>query len=400
MPPTTDLRRDGFTVGFAAAAGAALLLLLLWLASRLLGATLAIATPFVAAFAAALVLDAPVERLVRESRWMHGRRLPAVIAVYLFFVILFGALMTFLVPALIGQGIDLAQRLPGYVQNVRALVNDYLRTHQSLGPVHLPQDIETLAAQYSEQIGAALKASASRGAQMILGSFSGLLNAVLVPIIAFYLLVDLPRLRARLVFLLPERTRGPALEMAGDVGGVVGNYVRGMAVVSTAYGVVATGVFLAFGLKGYALLLGFVAGLLYAVPFIGPFVTAGLSCIVSLATGNSVGVTGGLLAAVLAQNQLFDNLVVPRVVGDSVGLHPLLTVFSLFLGGELFGLWGMLLAVPVAASVQVVLFRLFPRLKAPTPLNLVLPPSMREARASRTLVRDAEEAESVRETDG
>jgi predicted PurR-regulated permease PerM len=394
-PRAVGLRRDGFNIGFGAALGAAVLLFLLYLGWRLLGATLAIATPFIFAFAAALLLEPMVERMVREGRWMRGRRMPAVLLVYVFFIVLLGVLLTFLVPTLIHQATELTERMPTYVQNVRTLINGYLGTHRSIGPLHLPPNIETLTAQYSEQIENALRLSASRVAALLLGSVSGLLNVVLVPIITFYLLVDLPRLRARFLYLLPDRSRPFVQRAASDVGGVFGNYVRGMALVSTAYGVLATGVFLLFGLKSYALLLGFLAGLLYAIPFVGAFVTVLLSCVVYLATGHPVGAALGLAGAVFVQNQLFDNLVVPRMVGDSVGLHPLLTLFALFLGGQLFGLWGMLLSVPVAASLQVVLFRLLPRLKAPTPLNLVIP-TRREER-NRTVVRDADDAAEVRE---
>jgi predicted PurR-regulated permease PerM len=152
-----------------------------------------------------------------------------------------------------------------------------------------------------------------------------------------------------------------------------------MTIVSAAYGVVAFLLFLALGLmfKGglgnYALLLGVVAGLLYPVPYIGPIATTFLAGIVSLATGQTAGQTVVVVLVALAENQIFDNVVVPRVVGSSVGLHPLATMFALLLGGTLFGLWGMLLSVPIAGSIQVVLFRLFPKLNAPTPLALLMP---------------------------
>ena len=76
-----------------------------------------------------------------------------------------------------------------------------------------------------------------------------------------------------------------------------------------------------------------------------------------------------LLALVI--NQVFDNIVTPRVVGGGVGLNPVVAIFALILGARLFGIWGMLLSVPVAASIQVVLFRLFPKLTTPTPASFL-----------------------------
>lgn len=396
------LRREGFVVGGAAALGAAASLLFLYLASRLLEAMGNIAPPFVGAFAVALILNPLVDLLQRKVSFLKGRRLPAVLLVYLLFLLSFIALLTFLVPTLVSQATDLAQSLPSYFDNVRAVINHFLKNHHSIGTFQLPRNFQALTTQYSDQIQTMLKTTASRIATWLLGSVSGLLNIVLVPIITFYLLNDFSRLRARLMFLLPDRVSSFVATTASDVGGVFGNYVRGMVLVSVAYGIVATVLFLMFGLKTYALLLGFVAGLLYAVPYVGPFVTALLSCIVYLATGHDAGPTAGLLVAVVVQNQAFDNFVVPRIVGDSVGLHPLITMIALFLGGELFGLWGMLLSVPVAASIQVVLFRLFPKLRAPTPMANLLP-TLRITKngtdgSDDTVVRDATKASAA--TDG
>ena len=171
-----------------------------------------------------------------------------------------------------------------------------------------------------------------------------------------------------------------------------GNYVRGMVIVCSAYGVAAMGLFFLFHLNAYAILLGFAAGVLYAVPYLGALSTVTLAGIVSLSVGNSPTVTLILLALLFSINLVFDNFLVPRVVGDSVGLHPLLTIFALFLGGELFGIWGMLLSVPVGASIQVVLFRIFPKLCEATPVGMTLRYEMPE---TETLTRDKEEAEDA-----
>lgn len=366
-------RRDSFSVGFSAALGAVVLFLCVYLGWRFAGASLAIATPFVVSFAVALLLEPLVYRIQREVRFFKGHRLPAVLLVYVVFLSAFVGLLTWMIPAVIGQGKDLGGNFPTYIEHIRTFANEWLAKHRHVGPFRLPPNIDSMTQQYSAQLNAKLQSYASDVAQIVMGSLSGLLTVVLVPIVTFYLLSDFHRLQARLLFLLPDSVRGPFQRMAVDVGGVFGNYVRGMLIVSSAYGLAAMVVFFLFGLKTYALLLGFAAGVLYAVPYIGPFVTALLAATVALATGHTPGLTIGLLAAILAQNQIFDNVIVPRIVGDSVGLHPLLTIFALFLGGELFGVWGMLLSVPIAASIQIILFRLFPKLRVPTPVAMTLP---------------------------
>lgn len=503
------IRKDGFSIGFSAALGTIVALIFLYALNRFAEAALGIATPFLAAFAIALMLDPLVTRLQKNP--LFRKRFPAVLVVFLLFLLGFGGLMTYLVPSLIDQtqrlvrwftpvtykirraaretgkyrtiasdvgdttyvvkGLENGTRVyftvlaqgtgspdnaaadvelpvgppvlvtvgrhsttptphasptpppagkvtvinsvssgkvnsdgthaapnavpPGTVEatsgdgqvtlswqpppetesgfdRLRSQVDDFLAAHRKIGPVTLPENLEALTGQYSEQASGALKLSASRIAGLILASASKLIYVILIPIVTFYLLLDLDRLKGRFLFLLPATARDTFRKMSGDVGEVFGSYVRGMLTVSFMYGVTAVIVFFLCGLKSYAVLLGVAAGLLYTVPFVGPMTTAVLAAVVSLATGHDITHTGWVLLAALAQNQFFDNVVVPRVIGHSVGLHPLVTLTALFMGGEMFGIWGMLLSVPVAASIQVVMFRLFPKLSAPTPLAVMM----------------------------
>jgi len=271
---------------------------------------------------------------------------------------------------------------------MRSQVDTWLKSHRRIGPVNLPANLDTLQREYADQFSQTLQSLAKRVGEAVVGSLATLLYVVLIPIITFFMLMDMDRLRARILFLLPERVRGEMTRIGAEMGEVFGSYVRGMTIVSTAYGIVAFFLFLGLGLlfkgglESYALLLGVVAGLLYPVPYIGPITTTFLAGIVSLATGQTAGQSLIVVLVAVAENQIFDNIIVPRVVGSSVGLHPLVTMFALLLGGTLFGLWGMLLSVPLAGSIQVVLFRLFPKLNAPTPLSLMMPAERPAQRAA------------------
>ena len=261
---------------------------------------------------------------------------------------------------------------------LRSNVDKWLAGHHKVGPIALPKDTDAVTAQYSDQISQSLKLSAGRVTNLIIGSVSSLVTVLLVPIISIFILSDLDRLRARFYMLLPEQTRKFTQIVFLDVAEVFGKYLRGLVIICSLYGgacmVYLLGVSLWFpGLRGYALLLGVLAGVLYSVPYIGAISTVLLTAVAAFSTGSNIG--GALIAAggVLALNQIFDYVVMPKVVGETAGIHPLLAMFALFLGGHLFGLWGMLIAVPIAASVQGVLFRLYPRLAAPTPISLMKP---------------------------
>ncbi|MDX1935279.1 MAG: AI-2E family transporter [Capsulimonadales bacterium] len=271
---------------------------------------------------------------------------------------------------------------------LRTQADRWLLEHRSIGPVKLPRNLAAIQAQYSDQLSQVVRQVTQRAADIVVGSVSAAMTVMFALIIGFYMLVDFDRLRMRFLYLMPSQARGGVVRSLGMVGGIFDKYVRGMATVATAYGLVSIVVFFGMGsifdigLKGYALLLGVIAGVLYPVPFLGPLVTTGVIGAVSLATGATPVQAIIAVVVVQVQNAIFDNGVTPRVVGESVGLHPLVTIFALFLGGNLFGLVGMLLAVPVAASIQRLLILQYPRLGEPTGLSVRNPDLEERLRSS------------------
>ena len=169
-------------------------------------------------------------------------------------------------------------------------------------------------------------------------------------------------------------------EMGRDVMGVFSDYLRGLVIVCALYGAATIGLLYLLSvwhhpLAHYALLVGAAAGILYAIPYLGSTATALVTFLVAFAAAtadHASGLAFGGIAvlATLALNQVFDGVVTPRVVGGGVGLHPILAIFALVIGGELFGIWGMLLSVPLAGSIQAILFRLYPKLTHADPAAL------------------------------
>src|SRR5207248_10437009 len=115
-----------------------------------------------------------------------------------------------------------------------------------------------------------------------------------------------------------------------------------------------------------ALVVALAGGILYAVPYIGPVATIGIAGMIAWATSNGqLGHTIGVAGTALAINEIFDFLVTPRVLSRETGLHPILNIFALMVGGSLFGFVGLVFAVPVAASIKEVLQHFYPRLTEP-----------------------------------
>ena len=371
--PRNPLPRRYVQAGFYFSLGILLLVVLALVARRFAEATLTVISPFAVGLTLALLLDPLADSLMKRGL----SRMAAsgiVFGVFLFLIVGVGYLS---IPALIDQAASLAQNGPTFIEGLRHSVNDFLTAHPKIGPVKMPKDFSHLTDQISGQAAGFLQKAGGSIGTFLIGSVTVVVQFILTLIITFYFLVDIDRLRARLFYLAPEKWRGMMGHIGSDVGGVFSDYLRGLLIVCALYGVATIG--LLYGLSvfhhslaQYALLVGAAAGLLYAVPYLGSLTTALVTFVVAFAAAagdhqSGLAFGGIAVAATLVVNQVFDNIVTPRVVGGGVGLHPILALFALVIGGELFGIAGMLLSVPIAGSIQAILFRLFPRLTQPTP---------------------------------
>jgi predicted PurR-regulated permease PerM len=352
-------------------AGLALLGWAVWLVRDVL-------PPFLIALALAVLLDPVLDRMQRAGirRWL------AVLLTFGGFLAVFVGVIAILVPRAVAQVSDLVQNLELYSQRIQAAGDAWIAQNSALlERLNLPTTTSGLWQQYQDDILAYLR----QGLQSL---FAGLQEpasrigwVVVVPIVILYLLADLDRIRTRVGYLIPDEHRPAVTQLGSRIGAVFLAYIRGLFWICAAYGTLC-GVVLGFGFRmPHALILGLVACVLYAVPYLGQLTLIAVTALVAWATGHTLGYILGAAVALLVIGQLFDQLITPRVVGKQVGLHPVLGLFALMVGGQLFGLIGMVLAVPVAASARVVLVYLFPRLAEPIPAEPV-PPTATESPSS------------------
>jgi predicted PurR-regulated permease PerM len=192
----------------------------------------------------------------------------------------------------------------------------------------------------------------------VLGSFLGfagvLLNLVMIPVIAAYLTVDFNRFIASLRRLVPRPVLPTVDLVAADVHGVLSSFVRGQLLVSLALGVMYTGGLLLVRAP-LALVIGPLAGLLSLVPYLGLIVGVASSFFLSFFEYQDLLHPMGVLAVFLVAQSVEGWVLTPTLLGKSVGLHPVWVLVSLLVGGELFGVPGIIVAVPVAAALRVVM---------------------------------------------
>lgn len=314
-------------------------------------------SPFIIAFAIAYVLDPLVDRL-EDRGWSRKGAIGFVAVVSVLLLVL---VVIVVVPAFIGQLHDLGPRLRLYGDRLGeglASAATWLRDEAGLP---LPADVEgfrELRTRALEGVdwqriaatGAAWVGSAVSGGAVVLAT---LLNLVLIPILTVYLLADIDPIKDRLADLVPARLRGRVLEPLAEVDRALAGFVRGQLTVAAFLAVFyMVGLFASRAPLG--LVIGAFAGAVSFIPYLG--LILGLVpalLLTSLEHGviswNVLGVVATFVIAQLVEG----NLITPRIMGRSVGLHPVLVIVAVVAGGTFFGLSGLLLGVPAAAAAMV-----------------------------------------------
>jgi predicted PurR-regulated permease PerM len=188
---------------------------------------------------------------------------------------------------------------------------------------------------------------------------SGLIIFVLGPVMAFYLLVDLPRLRRGAMALVPPGRREEIRGLMDRIGQAVGGFFRGQLLVALFVGVASSIGLWAIGLP-FWLLVGMVAGVFNLVPLVGPFIGGGLAVIIALISGQPLKAVWAALV-LLAVQQIDNHLISPNVMGRTVQLHPVVVMLALLVGASFAGLFGMLVIVPVVAVAKIVFLFMWSR---------------------------------------
>mgnify|MGYP001244682252 CR=1 FL=1 len=307
--------------------------------------------PFVAGMILAYLLDPVADRL--ES-WGLGRVLASSLILGAALVLFVMALLV-LIPILSRQLANFAENLPGYLKSLELLAQTY--GSKWLSPLFdgnlksLSGNISDIATKGVSWLATLLKSIWSGG--MALVNIVSLF--VVTPIVAFYMLIDWDRMIEKVDSWLP-RDHAPVIrEIAADINRAIAGFLRGQGTVC-----LLLGLFYAIGLTiaglNFGLLIGLGAGLLSFIPYVGSVLGLVVSLGVALVQFWPDWVMILIVLLIFSAGQFLEgNFLSPKLVGGSIGLHPVWLMFALFAFGYLFGFTGMLMAVPLAAAFAVVL---------------------------------------------
>jgi predicted PurR-regulated permease PerM len=335
-------RRSPFYIGLTASAGVAVTYGMV----RVLGSLSSVLVLIGMAFFLATGLEPAVSWFVNRGlrRWL------ATTLVFVVFLLAMGGFVAAAIPPLAQQAEDLIHQVPNYLQQVQDHSSAIGRLNDRF---HLQQRI-TDAVKGSG--GSALNEVVSAGTAL----FGALADSLIVIVLTVYFLVDMPRIRTTLYRLVPSSRRPRAILIGDEVFAKVGAYVLGNVLISVITGV-ATSIWLtAFGVP-YPLLLAIFVAVLDLVPIVGSTIAGVVSAAVALTV--SLPVCIATVAFFIVFRLLEDYLLVPRIIGRAVKVPGLITVVAVLIGGALLGIVGALVAIPIAAALQLLTQEvLYPRL--------------------------------------
>lgn len=334
-------RRSPYLVGLAGAAGVATTYGVI----LLLGAARSMLILIGLAVFIAIGLEPAVRFLVRR----HFPRWLAVLTVLLFILAIIIGFLATAIPALVTQAETLVKDVPTYIKKAQD-------DHSLLGKINDQFGLQTKIEALAKTSGSTIAAGVLGAGELV---FSAITNTLIVLVLTAYFLADMPRIRRQVYRLFPDSRRPRAILIGDDIAAKVGGYVLGNLVISLIAGALTFGWLLAFGIP-YAFLLSIMVALLDLIPVVGSTVAGVVVALVALTVSFPIALA--TVAFFIVYRLAEDYVLVPRIIGRAVEVPAIVTVVAALIGGALLGVLGALVAIPIAAALQLLVREIwFPR---------------------------------------
>lgn len=324
---------------------------------------------------------------------LEQRRVPRLWGTILAYVVVVGVITIVIVaasPFVADQAEELSSDWPEFKQEIVAsaedaanVVEERVNVNVDTTELHCLLDVAGEEAPTQEQCDEVTRSfreriagSAERLTELGSSVIEIILIFVLAPLLALYLLIDLPQLQRDVLNLVPESHRAEVADVASKVGRTVGGFFRGQLLVALLVGIMSSVGFFIIDLK-FWLVIGAIAGFTNLIPLVGPFIGGGLGFLVGTVTDN---VATGLKAALVALivQQIDNHVISPNVMKRTVQIHPVTVMLSLLAGATLAGFWGVLLGVPAVAVLKLLASHLWATRVMHQPLSPSVEPTVGE----------------------
>ncbi len=327
---------------------------------------------FLAGYLLAYALEPVIRRLERRLHWGRVRAVWAVSCCLVLLLVLAGWAI---VPPLVNQVLGVAENWDRYTVEFNQLYTETTNSVSQWLGERFPQAADwggpdARVAEFERWAGERVPYVLRWLSNQLLASAGAVGLGVLLLIISFQFMLLSETVRQTARRFIPSEHTNDVDEVGSQIDSMVGQYVRGVIVLFFANGIGATAIMYTLSLfygNQYALVVGLLTGLTNMVPYVGPVVSAGSAGLLTYVTATSNPTTATVLAVVLMllMSQYFSIIVQPRLMGRRINLDPLVVLFAMFAGYQLFGLPGVIIGVPIAGCVKIILARWLPVIGPP-----------------------------------
>ncbi|EEG76153.1 AI-2E family transporter [Dethiobacter alkaliphilus] len=328
--------------GVISVAAALIFLLLYWL-YRVGAAAFLVLLPFFLAIILAYILNPLVE-------FLENRRIPRHLGILLIYAVFFSTIFLIgisTIPTLLLELQKLGEKIPDYTRHVQSfllhLQSDYQR-------INMPENIRLVLDENIVALQENLQDVVERVTGTVLSLFAHTFTILIIPLLVYYILRDMESLKRSFVMLFPSRYRKWVASMGSEMDRTLGAYFRGMLLISFLVGLLTYVGLTIIGVD-FSLLLGIIAGLTNIIPYFGPLIGAVPAVLIGLLHSPALALQ--VVVVIVIVQQIESQFITPQILGRSLGLHPLIVIFVLIVGGRFFGLVGLIFAVPFAAMVRI-----------------------------------------------
>ncbi len=274
----------------------------------------------------------------------------AIAIVYALLIAIAIVLAVLVVPATIVQLQVLAVNAPAFIDSLQSSLNGFQGVLRHYFGRSLPAGYGDLHSLIATRISSDFSTTLTYASDVLIQTLTAAFIGISALVLSAFFVLRGERIAESFYDLLPPARRASAAALGRELAELFGNYVSGQVAVCLITGLLIFALTAATGFK-FALLLGIIAGLAYAVPFVGTIVAHVVALVLSAPQGAQTTIWVQVIVFTIAR--ISDNLLVPKIMADSLGVSPIVVMFSVFAGGEMFGLPGLLLAIPAAALLKV-----------------------------------------------
>ncbi|AGB41963.1 putative permease [Halobacteroides halobius DSM 5150] len=305
--------------------------------------------PFCLAIILAYLLNPLIDKLVKSGM----PRMGALTFVFGLLFVLFMFVFITVIPAIINELEILTNKLPFYIAKLDRIINKLNNQYQQ---INISSTLDRVLERIMLRIKELSVEFIERTTQVMINLLSRMFSLIMAPILTFYILKDFKLIKNYFWSIIPDQEQSAIRKLLIRIDeGLVG-FFKGQLIVSILVGVLSTLALYWMGVK-FSLIIGVLASIFNVVPYFGPFIGAGVAGLIAF--GTSLKLSLRVILVFFIIQQIEGNIISPKIMGEEVGLHPVIIIFSLLAGGELLGVIGMLIAIPVAIIAKELLNYLF-----------------------------------------